>query len=101
MFVTAGSRLGVQVSKNAVSCPAATLREEISRVPWRKRHTSIDDNSAWDEIRVDLLQRALINHDGSSVTSMLEAPREAQFELADAFKYGRFWLGEYALKACA
>ena len=28
---------------------------------------SLDDDSAWDETRVDLLQRALIDYDGSSV----------------------------------
>ena len=32
---------------------------------------SLDDDSAWNEIRVDLLQRAPIDHDGSSVMSIL------------------------------
>ena len=61
----------------------------------------LDDDSAWDKMGVDLLQRALIDHDGSSMASIHEASREAQFELAEAHRYGRFGLGEYSLKACA
>ena len=45
---------------------------------------ALDEDSEWDEIGVDLLQRAPIDHDGSSVTSIYEAFREAQLELADA-----------------
>ena len=33
------------------------------------------DDSAWDDIGVDLLQRASINRDGSSMISILETPR--------------------------
>jgi len=62
---------------------------------------SLDDDSAWDKMRVDLLQRASKDHDGSSMTFFLEASREAQFELAEAYRYGRFGLREDALKACA
>ena len=62
---------------------------------------SRDGDSAWDEMRVDLLQRASKDHDGSSMTFFLEASREAQFELAEAYRYGRFGLREDALKACA
>ena len=41
---------------------------------------SLDDDSAWDEIILDLLQGASIDHDGSSVTSVLGASREEQSE---------------------
>ena len=36
---------------------------------------SLDGDSAWDEMGVDLLQRASIDHDGSSMASIFEAPR--------------------------
>ena len=52
----------------------------------------LDGDSAWDKIRVDLLQRASIDHSGSSVMSIFGASREALFELADAYMYGRFGL---------
>ena len=45
---------------------------------------SLDGDLAWDEIRADLLQRASIDHDGSAMTPILEASREAQFESAEA-----------------
>ena len=47
---------------------------------------SLDDDSAWDEMRVDLLQRVSTDHDGSSMTFFLGASREAQFELAEAYR---------------
>ena len=53
------------------------------------------------EIRVDLLQRVSIDHDGSCITYILGASRKAQFELAEAHSYVRFGLGEGALKASA
>ena len=59
------------------------------------------DYPAWIKIRVYLLQRAPIDNDGSSVTTILEASREAQFELADDCRDGCFGLRDYALKACA
>ena len=66
-----------------------------------KEAHSVDDDAAWDEMGVDLLQRASVDHDGSSMASIFEAPRQAQFESAEACRYGRFGLGEDALKACA
>ena len=50
----------------------------------------LDGDLARDEIRVNLLQGASIDNDGSSVTSILEASREAQFELSDAHRHGPF-----------
>ena len=58
---------------------------------------TLDADSAWGEIRASLLQRASIDHDGSSMSSILGASREAQFELAGAYGPGRFGLGEDAL----
>ena len=46
----------------------------------------LDDDSAWDKIRVDLLQRTSIDHDGSFVKSIFKVSREAPFELADAYR---------------
>ena len=90
------------------------IRNWVNKEEWRSKAVelnvtsamveeahSLDDDSAWDKMRVDLLQRASKDHDGSSMTFFLEASREAQFELAEAYRYGRFGLGEDALKACA
>ena len=38
---------------------------------------SLGGDSAWGKIKVDFLQRALIDHGGSSVMSIFKAPREA------------------------
>ena len=90
------------------------IRNLVNKEEWRSKAVelnvtsamveeahSLDDDSAWDKMRVDLLQRASKDHDGSSMTFFLEASREAQFELAEAYRYGRFGLREDALKACA